>query len=238
MVKKAIEKHPDADKVKLIISNKASFSGSFIDNGKLSLTGNDKFYILGNNLKLVKKVLDLPLSNIIGHYTKYRQDFLDKEAFQFIPDIRKLGIQDIMEDELYELLGLTATEIEQIKGTICKQQGKQERKQEMKQESNEEMKQESNEEMKQERKQVENLNILNCQELIQLCKERKIKGYSKLKKQEIINLLSQENRVEIKDHSEVNLNNLTCKELIQLCKERNIKGYSKLKKQEIIDLLS
>ena len=76
------------------------------------------------------------------------------------------------------------------------------------------------------------LNNLSRDKLIQLCKERKIKGYSKLKKQEIIDLLSQNNL-----QPEVKLNNLSRDKLIQLCKERKIKGYSKLKKQEIIDLM-
>ena len=75
MVKKATEQHPDANKQKLIISNKASFTGAFIDDGKLSLTGNHKFYILGDKLKLVKKILDFRIISIIGHYTKYGQDF-------------------------------------------------------------------------------------------------------------------------------------------------------------------
>lgn len=115
MVKKATEQHPDANKRKLIISNKASFTGAFIDEGKISLTGNHKFYILGDNLELVKKMLDFRIINIIGHYTKYGQDFLDNEAFKYIPDIRKLGIADITEDEFYKLIGLTRQEINQIK---------------------------------------------------------------------------------------------------------------------------
>ena len=115
MVKKATEQHPDADKSKLIISNKASFTGAFIDEGKISLTGNHKFYILGDNLELVKKMLDFKIINIIGHYTKYGQDFLDNEAFKYLPDIRKLGIADITEDEFYKLIGLTRQEINQIK---------------------------------------------------------------------------------------------------------------------------
>jgi hypothetical protein len=115
MVKKATEQHPDANKRKLIISNKASFTGAFIDEGKLGLTGNHKFYILGHNLELVKKVLDFGIINVIGHYTKYGQDFLDNEAFTYLPDIRKLGIQDITEDEFYKLIGLTRQEINQIK---------------------------------------------------------------------------------------------------------------------------
>jgi len=115
MVKKATEQHPDANKRKLIISNKASFTGAFIDEGKISLTGNHKFYILGDNLELVQKMLDFKLVNIIGHYTKYGQDFLDNEAFKYLPDIRKLGSTDITEDEFYKLLELTRQEINQIK---------------------------------------------------------------------------------------------------------------------------
>lgn len=115
MVKKATNQHPDANKRKLIISNKASFTGAFIDEGKLSLTGCNKYYILGNNLELIKKMLEFRIINIISHFTKYTQDFLDKEAFKYLPDIRKLGIADITEDEFYMLIGLTRQEINQIK---------------------------------------------------------------------------------------------------------------------------
>ncbi|NBU53753.1 MAG: hypothetical protein EBS33_05205, partial [Alphaproteobacteria bacterium] len=97
IVKKAVENHPDASKRKIIIANKASFNGVFIDEGKLGLTGNHKFYILGDNLELIKKMLEFDLIHIIGHHTKYGQDFLDNDAFKYIPDIRKLGIKDIDE---------------------------------------------------------------------------------------------------------------------------------------------
>jgi hypothetical protein len=126
MVKKATEQHTDANKRKLIISNKASFTGAFIDEGKISLTGNHKFYILGNNLELVKKMLDFKIINIIGHYTKYGQDFLDNEAFKYLPDVRKLGIADITEDEFYKLIGLTHQEINQIKNPLTKEVEKKE----------------------------------------------------------------------------------------------------------------
>jgi len=116
MVKKATEQHPDANKRKLIISNKASFTGAFIDEGKLGLTGNDKSYILGDNLELLlNMLLSFKISDIISHFTKYRQDFLEKEVYTYLPDIRKLGIADITENEFYKLIGLTSQEIHQIK---------------------------------------------------------------------------------------------------------------------------
>jgi hypothetical protein len=115
LVKKATEQHPDANKRKLIIANKRGFKGAFIDEGKLGLTGSDKTYIVGDNLELIQKMLKFKISDIISHFTKYRQDFLDKEVFNFIPDIRKLGIQDITENKFYKLIGLTRLEINQMK---------------------------------------------------------------------------------------------------------------------------
>jgi hypothetical protein len=117
MVKKATEQHPDANKRKLIISNKTSFMGAFIDDGKLGLTGTDKFYILGENLELILKMLKFDIANMLGDYTKYRMAFLEREVCTYIPDLRKLGIQDIAEDEFYNLIGLTRQEIDQIKNS-------------------------------------------------------------------------------------------------------------------------
>jgi len=121
MVKKAVEQHPDANKRKLIISNKASFTGAFIDEGKLGLTGSDKTYIVGDKLELIQKMLKFKISDIISHFTKYRQDFLEKEVYTYLPDIRKLGIDDITEDGFYKLIGLTRQEINQIKNPSSNQ---------------------------------------------------------------------------------------------------------------------
>jgi hypothetical protein len=40
---------------------------------------------------------------------------LEKEVYTYLPDIRKLGISDITEDEFYKLVGFTHQEINQIK---------------------------------------------------------------------------------------------------------------------------
>jgi hypothetical protein len=114
MVKKASEEHPDMNKRKLIISNKASFTGAFIDEGTLGLTGSDKTYIVGEKLELILKMLTFKISNIISHFTKYRQDFLEKEVYTYLPDIRKLGINDIEENKFYKLVGFTEDEIKII----------------------------------------------------------------------------------------------------------------------------
>jgi hypothetical protein len=84
LVKKALSIHPDANKQKLIIANKSSFAGAFIDKGTINLTGNHKFYILGDNLELILKMLSFKITNIICHYTKYGQYFLDNDAFTYI----------------------------------------------------------------------------------------------------------------------------------------------------------
>jgi hypothetical protein len=72
---------------------------------------------MGDKLELILKLLDFKIMNIIGHYTKYGQDFLDNEAFTYIPDIRKLGITDITESKFYKLLELTTDEIRALKYT-------------------------------------------------------------------------------------------------------------------------
>jgi hypothetical protein len=60
-------------------------------------------------------MLGFDIHIVISDFLKYSQSFLDKEAFKYWPDIRKLGISDITEDEFYKLIGLTRQEIQQIK---------------------------------------------------------------------------------------------------------------------------
>ncbi len=55
--------------------------------------------------------MNFRFSNILCDYTKYRMSFLEKEVCNYIPDIRKLGITDITEEEFYELIGFSDEEI-------------------------------------------------------------------------------------------------------------------------------
>ena len=113
LVKKSKDYHPDASKNKIIIANKTNFSGMFVDKGKLGLTGSDKFYILGDDLNKLMEFMNYKIFKVVLQFTKYRMYFLDKEAFEFIPDIRKYN-KKINEEKFYELLGLTRTEINNI----------------------------------------------------------------------------------------------------------------------------
>ena len=62
-------------------------------------------------MELILKILTFKISDVISHFTKYRQDFLEKEVYTYLPDIRKLGIKDITEEDFYKLIGLTQEEI-------------------------------------------------------------------------------------------------------------------------------
>ena len=92
-----------------LILNLQWCKGSFIDEGKLSLTGNHK-------LELILKLLEFKIIDIISNNLKYGQSFLDNDTFTYLPDIRKLGIEDIDEKQFYKMIGLTHDEIQLFDG--------------------------------------------------------------------------------------------------------------------------
>ena len=98
--------HPDYDKIKLILSHKASLEGIFIDKGKLGICGTHNYYILGNNLELIKKILKFEIIKKASMFTKYGQNLLDTDFFTYVPDLRKLGYTDITEDEFNKLISI------------------------------------------------------------------------------------------------------------------------------------
>jgi len=98
--------HPDYNKKKLILSHKSELEGIFIDSGKLGICGTHNYYILGNNLTLIKKILSFDIIKKAGIFTKYGQNFLDTDFFTYVPDLRKLGYIDITEDEFNKLIGI------------------------------------------------------------------------------------------------------------------------------------
>jgi len=103
--------HPDYNKRKLILSHKSELAGIFIDSGKLGICGTHNYYITGNNLTLIKKILNFDIIKKASIYTKYGQNFLDTDFFTYVPDLRKLGYTDITEDEFNKLIGIGFKEI-------------------------------------------------------------------------------------------------------------------------------
>ena len=116
IVRTTDHKHIDADKKKIIIANKSGFAGMFIDDGRLSLCGSDKFYILGENLDNLLTLLNYKLFKMVCYYMKYRMSFLSQDCFDYIPDIRT----GITEEELYDAFELTKEEIDLIEKTLWK----------------------------------------------------------------------------------------------------------------------
>jgi hypothetical protein len=116
-VKKMKSPHPDINTPKLIIANKRGFNGCFVDNGKLGLVGNHKFYLKGEQLDILCSFLNTPLCTMIANNTKYGQSFLDKDTFQYIMDVRnipKSEVPVITNESVYRYLDLTDDEIAMI----------------------------------------------------------------------------------------------------------------------------
>ena len=96
-VNRMAKPHPHTKSKKLILPNKASFVGSIIDNGKLGLVGNHKFYILGDNLERLQKVFETKIASVVGENTRYGQHFLDRISFDYIPDVRNIPLSEMPE---------------------------------------------------------------------------------------------------------------------------------------------
>jgi hypothetical protein len=114
-LRKTIKPHPNAKLPKIIFAYKSRCK-PFLDKGVLGITGGDNAYIIGDNLETLIKVFRFKICLIICDFMKYRQDFVSRESYEYIPDIRKLG--NITELELYDMIGFTPDEIKQILSTI------------------------------------------------------------------------------------------------------------------------
>jgi len=113
-VRRMTDIHPHTFMSKLILANKSGLEGAFIDNiGSFGLTGNHKYYILGERLEILEEMFQFKMLQNLCHFMKYSQDFLDKEIFHFIPDLRKFP-RELTESDFYRVIGATTTELEAI----------------------------------------------------------------------------------------------------------------------------
>ena len=51
---------------------------------------------------------------MINNVVKYNMELRDDHVMKFIPDLRKLNINDITEDGFYEMIGLTQDDINEL----------------------------------------------------------------------------------------------------------------------------
>ena len=91
------------------------------------------------------------------------------------------------------------------------------------------------------------LSKFTVSQLKQKCKDLGLKGYSKMKKDELIKLINGNNNddsasnndiEEELDNTSIDLSKLTVSQLKQKCKDLGLKGYSNKKKDELIELIN
>jgi hypothetical protein len=78
---------------------------------------------------------------------------------------------------------------------------------------------------------------LSVDELKERCKKNSISGFSKLKKAEIVNLITK-NFINKFNYNSSQLSSLKLDELKAFCKHNNLSGYSSLKKDELISFIT
>ena len=85
------------------------------------------------------------------------------------------------------------------------------------------------------KKDQQETNKISIYQLKKMCKENKIKGYSKKKKNELVELLLA--TCDTKEVKRAVFLAKTVKELKQRCKELKIKGYSKKRKIDLVNII-
>lgn len=116
LVNKLSSPSPEASISKLILCNKTILTGMVIDEGgKFSLSpSSPNVFFTSDNLTLIHKMMDFKLIQMLAATTKYHMCLLNREIGKFIPDLSKMGIDDIEEDAFYDLIGLTDAEKKEI----------------------------------------------------------------------------------------------------------------------------
>lgn len=111
---------PEASIHKVILCNKTLLNGCFVDEGKFSLAmSSPNVFFTGDNLKIIHKMFGFKLLHLLADATKYHMSLLNREIGKFLPDLSKMGIDDIEEDAFYDLIGLTADEKKEIAVADC-----------------------------------------------------------------------------------------------------------------------
>jgi SAM-dependent methyltransferase len=108
---------------KVVLANKMYGIPYYDTNGRYGISSRDNYIYVNNDDTICKKICDYlncKLIYMIYDSTRYRMCYLEKYAFEFIPNILKANIDIINDDTLYELFNMNSREIEVIEKIISK----------------------------------------------------------------------------------------------------------------------
>ena len=111
--------------MKLVLPNAAS-GYPILDHGIMNCEKSDAFYIINDNISILKKIqlfLLSPLGLLLINSLKTRQDFLNDRVFQILPDVTQLDFDITDEKLLYKYFGFDKKDIEAIKEQIKSGEG-------------------------------------------------------------------------------------------------------------------
>mgnify|MGYP001324142192 CR=1 FL=1 len=91
------------DKEKLVLAHKMYGFPYYDKTGEYGISNRDNYVIVGysdNDFERLKQFLSLNLSLLVFETTRYRMKYLERYAFEFIPDITKIpDFPDIITDD-------------------------------------------------------------------------------------------------------------------------------------------
>lgn len=108
---------------KVVLSNKMYGIPYYDTNGMYGISSRDNYLYVNNDDTICKKIYDYlncKLIYMIYDSTRYRMCYLEKYAFEFIPNILEANIDIINDDTLYKLFNIDSREIEVIEKIISK----------------------------------------------------------------------------------------------------------------------
>jgi SAM-dependent methyltransferase len=110
-------------KKKVVLANKMYGIPYYDSNGLYGISSRDNYLYINDNDTVCKKIYDYlncKLIYMIYDSTRYRMCYLEKYAFEFIPNILKANIDNINDVAVYKLFNINSREIELIEKIISK----------------------------------------------------------------------------------------------------------------------
>ena len=111
------------DKQKIVLANKMYGIPFYDKNGKYGISTRDNYVYVNNDpikCNRIYEYLNCELIYMIYESTRYRMGYLEKYAFEFIPNILNMNIDLIVDDNIYKVFNIESREISKIKEYISR----------------------------------------------------------------------------------------------------------------------